>query len=143
MHFKVSARSVRLWQIRLFPIAVALIVIAAVFLKVNIAAFVFLSVFALLFSLTVVIYIPLYIKSFEISCLDNAIIVKSGVIITVSHILPFPRTVYYRTYSTYLSQKLGLCGIVLKGARANIIIPETKKNDIENIISKITESCDE
>ena len=74
-------------------------------------------------------YLPFFFKTYKIEVSKNAITVKHGVILKSTYIMPHPRMIYVYTFSTLVSRKLGLCGVVLKAARGFFLIPEMLKTD--------------
>ncbi len=83
-------------------------------------------------------FLPKYFKSYRIEVSENAIVVKHGVFIETTQLMPFPRLIYAKSHSTPLADRLGLAGVFLRAARGIIIIPELEKADAVYLIQGIS-----
>lgn len=93
----------------------------------------------LLLTLTAVFwYIPAYFKSYEISFPAGAIVIKSGVFIKTTHIMPFSRMVYLQTFSTPLAKAVGLTALSLKAARARVTVPELLSDEVMLFVNAVS-----
>ena len=134
MKYKLTKKSMHLWQIRIT--AAALIFAAVFFALVKYSAYLYIPLFACLFAgLTADIwYLPRLFCGYSIFVGKNAVIVERGVIIKTSRIMPYKRLVFAGSYMTPLGRLLGLKGVVLRAARANLIIAEIDKNSANELI---------
>ena len=96
----------------------------------------YLPAFLLLASgaLAVLWYLPAYVDSFSVTVDGNSVTVNRGVIIRTSRIMPYKRLVFAGGYSTPLARALGLKGVVLRAARADIRIPEMDSAAADRLI---------
>ena len=139
MRFRLPKRTILLWQLRMAP-AVVLLFLAALFFK-SIALWIYILLLAttLVIILFTLIFLPLIIKSYEISADRYAITVRRGVIIKTVNVMPYPKTVFVRSIKTPLSSKMGLCAVSVKAVRRSLFIPEMRKDDAEMLLSRIWE----
>lgn len=78
-------------------------------------------------------YLPRLWQSFIITVGEGAVRIKRGRIFINFHILPFLKTVYTLSFQTPLAKKIGFAGLMLKGPRSRIFIPELPKSHIDEI----------
>ncbi len=131
MIFKIPQKTVVLWEIRVFLIAVVFWGILFFYAKMN-----YTVNLIFMFLLTIIcVFIPFYLKSFEIRIENTRIEIKSGIIIKTEHILPNKALIYGEAFATPLARVFRLSAVALKGARHLIVIPELEKKDTEIIIS--------
>lgn len=83
-------------------------------------------------------YIPNYFKAYSISLSQNALIVKSGVLLKTERIMPEPRMLYAESYHTPLSKAFGLSGLMLRASRAATFCAELKEKDINEILKEMS-----
>ena len=124
-----------LWQTRIFIIAAAIVYLLMTFVKMTRWIYLPAAIIAGIAALIIFVYIPFFFRSYSIEATSNAIIVKHGVILRSTYIMPHPRMIYAYSYSTPISRRLGLCGIVLKAARGFFIIPDMKKSDAKALFA--------
>lgn len=136
-------RTFFLWQLRCLIIGAFLIVICLFFSK----QFNFLNSVAIgiaIITLTmIVLYIPMFFKSYEIKLKGEAIIINYGVFIKIKHIMPYSRLVYAQSFATPLARLLKVSTLTLKAARGWILIPEiesTAAKEVINLLSREAEN---
>lgn len=126
--------TVKLWQIRCGVVSAVVLAALASFLSITLWMLVPVVVIFVLSLVFILWYVPTFLKSHIITADDSAVTVKRGVFIKTEHIMPFPRLVYSETFSTPLSERMGISGISLRAARGVILIPEIKKSDTELLL---------
>lgn len=83
-------------------------------------------------------YLPAFFKSCKVELINKSVIIKSGVFIRTTHILPFERLIYTQTLSSPIAKLLNLSSINLKAARTRILIPEMETERVIMFIEEIT-----
>lgn len=134
MEYKSTKKTLRLWQIR---IAAALFALSAVFFvlaRYSVYFYLPIAISALLAVLAVFWYLPAFFKQYTVFVGKNAVVVKRGVLVETSHIMPYKRLVFAGSYVTPLSKLMGLKGIVLRAARANLFVAEIENSAAEQLI---------
>lgn len=136
--FKPPKNTLILWQIRIFVMISALLLVFAwvwlfadVFLivaAVGAAVWLFLAFF----------YLPKYLKSYSIVISGEAMIIKSGVFIKNERIMPNARLIYAEHYRTPLSRCFGLSGLILRATRAATFTMELELSNINEIVEAIS-----
>ena len=135
--YALPGRTVLLWRIRAALIAAPLSAVC-VFLPLPFDITVILCcVIAFCFCGAFFWYLPRFIKSCRVTVLNNSIIIKRGVIIENTHILPFSRLIHTLTVQTPLSKLLSLNMVLLKAARFRIFVPELSSADAESLTAEI------
>lgn len=130
MTFSLPSKTRVLWQIRIvFAFAVVCVAIA-LFSRYTIWFLLPAAVIAIIGLVSAFIYVPFYLKSYKITVDQNSIIITKGLIIKTTNIMPYPRLVFARSFTTPISSMLKLKCIMLKAARGWILIPE-----IENVMA--------
>ena len=83
------------------------------------------------------LYIPLFLKSYQVKINETAVIVKSGIIIRHERIMPSPRMVYVEKIQSPLGRLFGLSALAVRAARAVTPIIELDMNDVFEITQNI------
>lgn len=135
--YKIPKKTRSLWQIRIGIAGCILLTILIILSFIYVWFLISVVIFALLLALFLFWFLPRYFSSYEILFPNSAIIIKRGVFIKTSHIMPFSRLVYTESYSTPLSRVMGLSALSLKAARSRIIIPELFREDVIGIIDNL------
>ncbi len=132
MIFALPTKTKTLWQIRIVFAIAFLCLFLALFMNKYIVIAIFLIIATgFLFAFC---YIPLYFKSYKIVVDTGFISVSKGVFIKRTNIMPFPRLVYFQSYSTPLSSLFNMKIVLLKAARSWLLIPEMENSDAELLI---------
>ena len=134
MEYTIEKKTVRLWQTR---VTVAAVLTVALLLLLSSYSLYFLipaAVCLCFWAAAVFWYIPAFFKKYSVFVGKNAVIVQHGVIITTSHIMPYKRLVFAGSYQTPLSRLMGLKGVVLRAARANLVVAEMDRVAAERLI---------
>lgn len=84
------------------------------------------------------IYLPIYFKNYSLSVNENAIIIKSGVLLRHERIIPFPRLVFAERQKTILARAFGVSSLILRAARAVSFTAEFSDKDIEEILGAVS-----
>ena len=132
---KLPKKTQYLWQWRIGIVLLCVVVITAFFIKYSLWMLIPVAVIIFLSSLFVFIYMPKYFSSYSISSNEKAIIVCKGVIFKLTYVMPYPRMVFATVYSSPISKKLGVSGIIIKAARGWLILPEMDNADTERLAS--------
>lgn len=136
---KLPKRTRLLWQMRCIGFYLILIALCAYFY----ASYKFLliagAVITVICLVTVIWYIPFFIKSYEIICSGDAVVIKRGVLIKTTHIMPYSKLIYTQTYTTPVAKLLGLTALSLKAARSMIVIPEMKLSDAKQLLTLLSD----
>lgn len=131
-------RTLLLWQLRCMAVGV-LCVLLCLFFSKNIA---FLNPVAFILAVTTLViivwYLPAFFKSYEIVLKGEAIIINYGVLIKVSHIMPYSRLIYAQSFATPLARLMRISTLTLKAARGWIIIPEIGSNAAKEVINSLS-----
>ena len=138
MNYTPERKTVLLWQIRA---GVAAFLPAALFLLlfgVNTRYLLPCSLFAAVVCATAFAFIPLYFKKYSVFVGENAIVVEKGVLVRTSRIMPFKRLVFAAGYQTPLARIMGLKGVKLRAARADLFIPELEISAANRLIYGIS-----
>lgn len=80
-------------------------------------------------TLFLLIYIPLFFKSYSFLCQDDALIISEGVIFKTTRIIARKKIIFAESYTTPLSRSFGLKGIIVKSARKAVFVPEILELD--------------
>lgn len=83
-------------------------------------------------------YIPSYFKAYSIELSENALIIKSGVLLKTERIMPEPRMLYTESYHTPLSKAFGLSGLMLRASRAATFCAELRATDTNEILKEMS-----
>lgn len=133
-------KTLKLWKIRLTVSSILFFCLFSYFFH---SYFWFLPVFIIaicIFELLLLWYIPQLFKSYKIKFVSGAVIVNSGVIIRITHIMPFSKLIYTQTITTPLAKLMGLKALTLKAARSRILVPELKDADVERFAAVLAGS---
>jgi len=128
MTFNLPKKTRLLWQVRIVFAFAVVCAAVAFFSRYTLWFLLPAAVIATLGLVFAFIYVPFYFKSYKISVDKNSIIIAKGVIIRTTNIMPFPRLVFAQSFTTPLSSAMKMKAVVLKAARAWVLIPE-----IENV----------
>ena len=124
MTFTLSKKTRALWQIRIV-FAFALVFLAVLFFSRYTIWFLLpAAIVATVGLITAFIYLPFYFKSYKIVVNKSFISISKGVVIQITNIMPYPRLVFAKSFTTPLSEAMKLKCIILKAARGWIFIPE-------------------
>lgn len=137
MSFTLPKRTRVLWQIR---IVMAFAVVCAAFSFFSKYTLWFLLPAAIIACIGLVfafVFVPFYFKSYKIIIDNGAIIINKGVFFKVTSIMPFPRLVYAQSFAAPLSSLMKMKSIMLKAARAWIIIPEIDNADADYLLENL------
>ena len=137
MTFTLPKKTRLLWQVRII-LAFALVCAAVAFFSRYTLWFLLpTAIIATLGLLACFIYIPFYFKSYKISVDENSIVITKGIILKTINVMPYPRLVFARCFTTPLSTFLNLKCIVLKAARGWILIPEIEIDKADVILDSL------
>ncbi len=139
MELTAGRRTVILWQIRVGFIFILLAAAVSPFGLISFWGFMPTFVFAFLGIIAVFWYLPCYFKGFSLTLDKNGIVVRGGVFIKVTRLMPFLRLIYIKSFRTPLSAALGLTGLSLKAARGILIVPELEAAEVAKLMKKIGE----
>ena len=138
MNYKLDKKTLLLWRIRISGAALAAVLLFVAFSGYSVYSFVPAALAAFAGLAADFWYLPAFFRGYTVFVGENAVIVTRGVIIKTSHIMPFKRLVFAGSYSTPLSKILGLKGVVLRAARANLVIPEIGKDAADSLVYGIS-----
>lgn len=136
--YGLPARTRLLWQIRISAIGLLPALILLFFCKFSLWCLLPAGLLVALTLVAVLWYVPAYFGGYEISLPQGAIVIKSGVFIRTTHIMPFSRLVYLQTYSTPLAKAMGLTALSLKAARARVIVPELYSDEVKLFVDAVS-----
>ena len=129
-------RTLLLWRIRAFLIAAALIFVCYYLPLPLDLTLILITAILFLFCAAVFWYLPKFIKGCRINIVNNAVIIKRGVVIENTHILPFTRLIHTLTVQTPLAKLLKLNMVLLKAARFKIFVPELHQKDADDLLTR-------
>ena len=135
---KLPEKTVLLWQIRLTAIAVLPVAVLSALCFLTLWLLLAAAVTAVVFLVLIFWYIPALLHSYEILFPSGAIVIKCGVFLKTTHIMPFSRMVCADSTATPLARKMRLSALTLKAARSRIIIPELDQKDVRYFIDYLT-----
>ncbi len=137
--FKLPKKTLTLWKIRLTLISLLFFCLFSYFFHgfkwYLISSVIMLCVFEAL----LLWYIPTLFKNYKIQYLNGAVMVTVGVIVSVTHIMPFSKLIYTQTVTTPLAKLMGLKAITLKAARSRLLIPELQADEVEKFAAALAE----
>lgn len=139
MNFGPGRKTIILWQIRacaaFFAFALLFFVLAGSSLYFYVpAALVTVSGAAAVFW-----YLPAFFCNYTVHVGKTCVTVTRGIIIRTSRIMPYKRMVFASGYSSPLARLLGLQGVRLRAARADIRIPEMDADAANMLIFGLSE----
>lgn len=126
-----------IWQIR---VVVMLTLFLALLSWVWFLTSYFLLIAAFLTAICIMLallYLPKYFKNYSLSMTNNAIVIKSGVIVQHERVMPTPRLIYTERYRTPLARAFGVSGLILHATRAATFTAELSDADITEILKEI------
>ncbi len=132
---KLPKKTQYLWQARIGTALLCVAAVTAFFIKFSLWMLLPTAIILFLSFLFVFAYLPRYFSSYSISSDGKAIIVRKGVIFKMTYIMPYPRMVFATVYSSPISAKLGVSGVIIKAARGWLILPEMDNADTERLVS--------
>lgn len=127
---KLPKRTLRVWQIRIFMVAIIL----SAFLSILFSFYTFSAILLIVCAMLSFIYFPLLYKSYTITISNTYISVEKGVFIKSEKIMPRALLVYAESMSLPLSNALGLSAVILKAAKGYCVIPEIEKQTADELI---------
>lgn len=136
---KLPRKTLNLWKIR--------VTIAVLFI-VGIFSYFFHSYDWFLPAILVIIclyealflwYLPNLFKGYRIKYINGAVVIESGVIIKMTHIMPYSKMIYAESITSPLAKAMGLSAVILKAARSRILIPELPAADTAKFIKTLAE----
>ncbi len=137
LEFKLPKKTLLLWQIRAALLFCLPIAVLMFFYGFSYWFILPSGIILILGLITVFVYLPFYFKGFRIMVDRDMVEVECGVIIRVTHIMPFLRLIYTSSYSTPLGQLFSVSGLSLRAARSRLVLPEMKDDDIKELLEKI------
>lgn len=140
---KLPKRTKYLWQLRSVCIYFVIIALCAYFYPYYKFLLFAGAIITAVCLVTVLWYIPCFMKSFRIIYSDESIIIKRGVIIKTTHIMPYSRLIYTQTFTTPIAKLLKLTAISLKAARSTVVIPEMWLDDAKQFIESLSQGGEE
>ncbi len=141
--YSVPKSTLKLWQARIFLVFAALCLLTGwVWFLTLYFSIVIISAFALTAFFSYV-YLPLFFKSYRVEVGQQAIIIKSGIVIKHSRIMTFPRLLYAEHIITPLARAFGVSALLLRATRASVFVFELNKSDIKEILAVFEGSDDE
>ena len=136
--YRLPRKALILWEIRLAIIELLILGICRYFYLKLSFLYVVLIVLTAIFIISLVWYLPAFLKSYKIRLSNDGIIIRRGVIIKNTHILPFSRLIYTHSLVTPLAKLLKLKAVTLKAARSTIVLPEMNVEDANNLLVFLT-----
>lgn len=127
-----------LWQIRCVAFYLLLIALCAYFYPYYKFLLFAGAVITVACIVSVLWYIPKFIGSYIIYFSKESVVIKRGVIIKTTHIMPFSRLIYTQTFTTPIAKLSGLTAVSLKAARSTLIIPEMSLEDAKQMIETVS-----
>lgn len=127
---KLPKRTLRVWQTRIFMVAIIL----SAFLSILFSFYIFSAILLIVCAMVSFIYFPLLYKSYTITISNTYISVEKGVFIKSEKIMPRALLVYAESMSLPLSNALGLSAVILKAAKGFCVIPEIEKQKADELI---------
>lgn len=131
-------KTITLWQIRIAVIAVIPVAVLASLSFLTLWMLLAAAVTAVVFLVLIFWYIPALLHSYEILFPSGAIVIKCGVFLKTTHIMPFSRMACANSLATPLARRMRLSALTLKAARSRIIIPELDQKDVRYFIDYLT-----
>ncbi len=132
-------KTLLLWQLRVLLFGIACVCLCLYFA----ASLSFLNQVAFIISIIIlavdIFYLPVFFKSYKIELKGDAVIINYGVIIKISHIMPYSRLIYAQSFATPLARLFGMAMVTLKAARSWVIVPEMQRETADRIINYLSE----
>jgi len=136
---KLPQKTKYLWQIRCIVFYLFIIALCAYFYPYYKFLLIAGAIITALCVVTVLWYIPKFIGSYIIIFSQESIVIKRGVIVKTTHIMPFSRLIYSQTFTTPTAKLLGLTAVSLKAARSSLVIPEMSLEDAKLLVSSLSQ----
>ena len=132
--YRLPRKALFLWEFRLAVIELIILGICRYFYLKLSFLYIVSIVLTAIFIISLVWYLPAFLKSYKIRLSNEGIIIRRGVIIKNTHILPFSRLIYTQSLVTPLAKLLRLKAVTLKAARSTIIVPEMNETDANSLL---------
>ena len=140
---KLPVRTLLLWQIRVTVLFVLLGAVCLYFCSVYKWFWVLVTVITAVFLFVILWYLPRFIRNYRIKLIGEAVIIENGVFIKTTHIMPYSRMIYTKSFTTPLAKAIGLTSISLKAARSSIIMPEILVSDAVGLLKLLSKGGEE
>ena len=140
---KLPVRTLLLWQIRVTVSFVLLGAVCLYFCSVYKWFWVLVTVITAVFLFVILWYLPRFIRNYRIKLIGEAVIIENGVFIRTTHIMPYSRMIYTKSFTTPLAKAMGLTSISLKAARSSIIMPEILVSDAVVLLKLLSKGGEE
>ena len=140
---KLPVRTLLLWQIRVTVLFVLLGAVCLYFCSVYKWFWVLVTVITAVFLFVILWYLPRFIRNYRIKLIGEAVIIENGVFIKTTHIMPYSRMIYTKSFTTPLAKAMGLTSISLKAARSSIIMPEILVSDAVVLLKLLSKGGEE
>lgn len=140
---KLPVRTLLLWQIRATVLFILLIWVCLYFCSMYKWIWVLTTVITAVFLFVMLWYLPRYIRNYRIKLIGEAVIIENGVFIKTTHIMPYSRMIYTKSFTTPLAKAMGLTAISLKAARSSIIMPEILVSDAVLLLKLLSQGGEE
>lgn len=137
--YKLPKKALFLWEFRLAVTELLILAICRYFYLKLSFLYLISIVLTAVFIISLVWYLPAFLKSYKIRLSKDGIIIQRGVIIKNTHILPFSRLIYTQSLVTPLAKLFKLKAITLKAARNTIFVPEMNLEDADALLSLLSE----
>ena len=140
---KLPVRTLLLWQIRVTVLFVLLGAVCLYFCSGYKWFWVLVTVITAVFLFVILWYLPRFIRNYRIKLIGEAVIIENGVFIKTTHIMPYSRMIYTKSFTTPLAKAIGLTSISLKAARSSIIMPEILVSDAVVLLKLLSKGGEE
>lgn len=128
-----------LWQMRCICFYLVIIALCAYFYPYYKFLTIAGAVITAVCLVTVFWYIPRFVRNYQIIASDESVVIKCGVVIKTTHIMPFSRLIYTQTFTTPVAKLLGLTALSLKAARSTLVIPEISLSDAKLLLEGLSQ----
>ncbi len=136
--YNLPRKTLLLWQIRAIALGFILLSVCGYF-SFTLKPFAITAVvLAVIFAIVVFWYLPKFFKTCKIQYINGSVVVKRGVFLKNTHILPFSRLIYTQTLVTPIAKAFSLTALTLKAARSYVFVPEMEKTDAEELLALIS-----
>ena len=135
--YALPRKTLLLWRIRAVIITLFMLFVCAYLPLPRDITLIISTVIIFAFFTAIFWYLPKFIKSCRITVTNDSVIIKRGVIVENTHILPFTRLIHTLTVQTPIAKLMSLNTVLLKAARFRIFIPELSQNDAETLVEEI------
>lgn len=137
---KLPKKTLILWKVRITLLTLLFCGIFAFFCNNFVWFLPVLITVICLYEVMILWYIPCLFKTYVIKYINGAVVIESGVIIKITHIMPFSKMIYTESITSPLAKLMGLRAVVLKAARSRIVIPEIPETDAEKFVRSLAEA---